>query len=65
MWKRSVWTAVVWGFAVAVGASYVSADTKLNQMVLVADGEAFQLPAQVLSEEIAKRSGVTWPVGSS
>ena len=62
MLMRSVWAAVVWGFAVVVGASCVLADTKLNQMVLVADGEAFQLPAQVLSEEIAKRSGVMWPV---
>eukprot|EP00380_Ascogregarina_taiwanensis_P020811 284816438_3 len=46
----------------AVGTSGVQAQVKLNELVVVADGEAFQLPAQVLSEEIAKRSGVTWPV---
>ena len=53
---------VMWLSLLAVGASGVQAQVKLNDIVVVADEGAFQLPAQVLSEEIAKRSGVTWPV---
>jgi len=65
MWIRTVWTTAVLGFSLAVGTPQVLADTSLNQIQLVVNGGEFELPAQVLSEEIAKRSGVTWPIGAA
>ncbi len=65
MWTRIVWLAVVCGGLLVVETSAARAEISFNEMVLVADEEAFQLPAQVLSEEIAKRTGVAWPVGAA
>ena len=57
------WTAVFVGMALVMGA--VQAQTRLEKINVIAeDSEAFDVPVQVLVEEVAKRTGIWWPVSS-
>ena len=57
------WTAVFVGMALVMGT--VQAQTRLEKISVIAeDSEAFDVPVQVLIEEVAKRTGIWWPVSS-
>ena len=57
------WTAVFVGMALVMGT--VQAQTRLEKINVIAeDSEAFDVPVQVLVEEVAKRTGIWWPVSS-
>src|SRR5688572_9469800 len=55
---RMAWAAVTLMAANAVGA----ADIPLEKLQVVAKDDEFQTPAEVLVEEVSRRTGVAWAV---